>query len=434
MSSADTTWFTEARFGLFIHWGLYAIPARHEWIMKREEIAPEDYRERYLNSFNPDKFDPGDWARRARAAGMRYVVITAKHHEGFCLWDSGHTDYKATNTPFGRDALREIIDAFRAEGLRVGLYYSLLDWHHPQFTIDLHHPLRNHPDAVAMNDARDMSVYRQYMRYQVTELLTGFGPIDIIWFDFSYPHLSDQRFAGKGRADWGSEELVELVRGLAPQIIINNRLDLVELEPDIVTPEQFMPRTWPTVDGRRAVWEACHTLSGSWGYHRDESSWKSPEQLVTLLADTVSKGGNLLMNVGPNARGALDERARSSLSVYQAWMAAHAASIHGATSAELPVSQDVRLTRHGDRIYVHVLAWPFRHLHIEGLGGKVARARLMTDGSELKILVPQPPNPNDTMQVPVDPDILTLELPVARPNPIVPVIELALHGSREVVN
>jgi alpha-L-fucosidase len=423
-TKADTAWFTQARFGMFIHWGLYAIPARHEWIMKREEIAPDDYEARYFRTFDPDLFDPRDWARRARAAGMRYVVITAKHHEGFCLWDSAFTSYKATNTPFGRDALRDIIEAFRAEGLRIGLYYSLLDWHHPQFPIDLHHPLRNHPDAVAMNASRDMEVYRQYMRDQVTELLTGYGDIDIIWFDFSYPHLSDDRFTGKGRADWVSEELVALARRLRPSIIINNRLDLPELEPDIVTPEQFMPRTWPEVNGRRVVWEACQTFSGSWGYYRDELSWKSPEQLLALLADTVSKGGNLLMNVGPNARGELDHRARESLAAYERWMAVHAASIHGATAAELPPSQDVRLTRNGNRVFVHVFAWPFRHLHIEGLGGKVESARLMHDGSEIKILKPQPPNPNDTMQVPVDPAILTLELPVLRPPVGQPVIEL----------
>ena len=426
MSTADATWFTAARFGLFIHWGLYAIPARHEWVMKREEIAPEDYRSRYFDAFNPDRFDPADWARRAKAAGMGYVVITAKHHDGFCLWDSAHTDYKATNTPFGRDALGEIIAAFRAEGLRIGLYYSLLDWQHPQFTIDLHHPLRNHPDAAAMNAARDMGVYRRYMRDQVTELLTGYGPIDIIWFDFSYPHLSDDRFAGKGRNDWGSTELVALARSLVPSIIINNRLDLAELEPDIVTPEQFMPRQWPEVGGKRVVWEACQTFSGSWGYHRDESSWKSPEQLVGLLADTVSKGGNLLMNVGPNARGEIDARAQQSLQVYADWMALHGDSIHGATAAELPPSQDVRLTRRGDKVYAHIFAWPFRHVHIAGLGGKVLRARLMGDGSEVKILVPEKPNPNDTMQVPVEPDLLTLELPVRRPDSVVPVVELTL--------
>lgn len=427
MSSADTTWFTDARFGLFIHWGLYAVPARHEWIMKREEIAPEVYEERYFTTFNPDRFDPADWARRAREAGMKYVVLTAKHHDGFCLWDSAHTDYKATNTPFGRDALAEILAAFRAEGLRIGLYYSLLDWHHPHFTIDLHHPLRNHPDAVAMNATRDMAVYRQYMRDQVTELLTGYGEIDIIWFDFSYPHMTDARFAGKGHADWGSRELVDVVRGLKPSIIINNRLDLHDMLPDVVTPEQFMPRTWPEVNGKRAVWEACQTFSGSWGYHRDEESWKSPEQLVGLLADTVSKGGNLLMNVGPDARGRFDERARTALATYAGWMDDNAASIHGATAAELPPSQDVRLTRRGEKVYVHIFAWPYRHIHIEGLGGKVKAARLLTDGSELKILAPQPPNPNDTMQIPVDPDILTIELPARRPDTVMPVVELVLE-------
>ncbi len=424
LSEENKAWFVDARFGLFIHWGLYAIPARHEWMRKREEMGA-DY-QRYFDSFDPDLFDPADWARRARRAGMKYVVITAKHHDGFCLWDSAHTGFKATNTPFGRDALGEIIAAFRAEGLRIGLYYSLLDWQHEQFTIDLHHPLRNHKDAVAMNAGRDMAIYRRYMRDQVTELLTGYGPIDIIWFDFSYPHISDERFAGKGRDAWGSEALVDYVRALNPDIIINNRLDLPELAPDIVTPEQFMPREWPEAGGRRVTWEACHTFSGSWGYYRDELTWKSDEQLVLLLIDTVSKGGNLLMNVGPDARGAIDPRAVARLDAYADWMALHRRAIHGATEAGLPATQDCRLTRTGDRVFVHILVWPVRHLHVSGLGGRVVGARFVHDGSEVKMLAAEAPNPNDTMQVPVTDADLTLELPITRPPVLVPVIELML--------
>lgn len=429
LTQEQKAWFVADRFGLFIHWGLYAIPARHEWIRKREEISPQDYRV-YFDSFDPAHFDPADWARRGKAAGMRYVVITAKHHDGFCLWDSAHTDFKATNTPFGRDALAEIIAAFRAEGIRIGLYYSLLDWQHEHFTIDPHHPQRNHPDAVAMNAGRDMAIYRQYMHDQVTELLTHYGQIDIMWFDFSYPHMRDMRFTGKGREDWGSEALVDHVRALAPDIIINNRLDLPDLAPDIVTPEQFAPRAWPEIGGKRVTWEACHTFSGSWGYHRDEQTWKSPEQLLGLLVDTVSKGGNLLMNVGPDAQGAFDERARAGLEVYADWMGRHAASIHGAGTAELPPTQDCRLTRRGNRIYVHTLAWPYRHLHIAGLGGQVRLARFLHDGSEIRILRPEPPNPNDTMQVPVDENDLTLELPVKKPSIVIPVVELLLNDIR----
>lgn len=181
----DTEWFTASRFGMFIHWGLYALPARHEWVKNREEI-PEAHYQKYFEHFNPDLYDPKDWARQAKAAGMKYAVLTTKHHEGFCMWDTQYSDYKCTNTPAGRDLVREYVDAFRAEGLHIGFYYSLIDWHHPQFPIDMNHPRRDDPDAYEQSKDRDMRVYAEYMRNQVRELLTNYGKIDILWFDFSY--------------------------------------------------------------------------------------------------------------------------------------------------------------------------------------------------------------------------------------------------------
>lgn len=187
--SFRSSWFTDARFGIFIHFGLYSMAARHEWIKKYELISDEDYQV-YFDLFDPDLFAPAEWAAAARAAGMKYAVFTAKHHEGFCLWDSAFTDYKVTNTPAGKDLLREVLDAFRAEGLRVGIYYSLIDWHHPDFTIDTLHPLCDAPNREELNRNRDMAKYRQYMKDQITELLTGYGKIDILWTDFSYPKFS----------------------------------------------------------------------------------------------------------------------------------------------------------------------------------------------------------------------------------------------------
>lgn len=326
-------WFVHDRFGMFVHWGLYALPARHEWVKSREELDDADY-QKYFDHFDPDLYDPREWARRAKAAGMKYVVLTTKHHEGFCLWDTKATDFKVTNTPYGKDLLRPFVDAFRAEGLRIGFYYSLIDWHHPDFTVDPRHPQRNHPDAMRINEGRDISRYAAFMREQVRELLTEFGQIDIMWFDFSYPQWKLGELVGKGHRDWESEKLVRLVRELAPDIIINNRLDLAGLQPDIVTPEQYMPRAWPKRDGRRVVWEACQTLSGSWGYHRDEDTWKSTEQLVQMLVGTVAIGGNLLMNVGPTARGTLDHRALAALAAYEEWMALHERSIVGCTQSD----------------------------------------------------------------------------------------------------
>lgn len=420
-------WFVHERFGMFVHWGLYALPARHEWVKSREELNDADY-QKYFDHFDPDLYDPREWARRAKAAGMKYVVLTTKHHEGFCLWDTKATDFKVTNTPYGKDLLRPFVDAFRAEGLRIGFYYSLIDWHHPDFTVDPRHPQRNHPDATKINEGRDIRRYAAFMREQVRELLTEFGQIDIMWFDFSYPQWKLGELVGKGHQDWESEKLVRLVRELAPDIIINNRLDLAGLQPDIVTPEQYMPRAWPKRDGRRVVWEACQTLSGSWGYHRDEDTWKSTEQLVQMLVGTVAIGGNLLMNVGPTARGTLDHRAIAALAAYEEWMALHERSIVGCTQSDFTAPPDCRLTQNGDRLYIHIFNWPYRHLHLDALAGKIEYAQFLHDGSEVTWLQPSANTLWANTQFPVAEDELTFVLPVRRPKVVVPVIEVKLKA------
>lgn len=423
----EHAWFPESRFGLFIHWGLYALPARHEWVRYYEEIDNAAY-EKYFAHFDPDLYDPKAWARQAREAGMRYVVITAKHHDGFCLWDSAATDYKITNTPFGRDALREFVEAFRAEGLKIGFYYSLLDWHHPDFPIDFYHPQRNHPDMATLNEGRDIRRYADYMQAQVRELLSDYGHIDVIWYDFSYANRAHRGVSGKGKADWNSEALWRLSKQLQPHILINNRLDLTAADgfpPELTTPEQYTPREVPLVDGKEILWEACHTLSGSWGYHRDEATWKSPEQLIKMLVDTVALGGNLLMNIGPTGRGQFDHRASAALEVYGHWLAVNGRSIYGAGAAGYPAPPDCRFTRRGDSLYVHVYSWPFRHLHLKGLGERVEYAQFLHDASEVRWLDTSK-SAETSIDVPVDRDVLTLELPVAKPDVVVPVIELFL--------
>jgi len=399
---------------MFIHWGLYAQAARHEWVKHREEISDADY-QKYFDHFNPDLYDPKAWARTAREAGMKYFVITTKHHEGFCLWDSQHTDYKATNTPYGEDLLRPMVEAFRAEGLKVGFYYSLIDWRHPEFPIDGIHPMRNHPDALEWNKSRDVAKYAAYMRSQVRELLTQFGKIDIIWFDFSYPGNVHRGMKGKGHEDWQSEELLKMVRELQPGIIVDNRLDLPADQADIQTPEQVQPREWVRVDGKPVVWEACQTFSGSWGYYRDEYTWKSPEQLIRMLINTVSTGGNLLMNVGPTARGVFDSRAIESLGVYRDWMALHSRSIYGCTQSDFAPPADCRFTQNGSRLYLHIYAWPFEQLHLDGMAGRIEYAQILNDASEVRFREQD--------------GGVTLRLPVRQPDVIVPVIELFLNGS-----
>lgn len=418
-------WWVQGRFGMFIHWGLYALPARHEWVKSRERTSDEDYK-RYFAHFNPDLYDPKAWAKIARDAGMKYFVITTKHHEGFCLWDSEYTDYKVTNTPYGKDLLKPMIEAFRAEGLQVGFYHSLIDWHHPEFTVDRRHPMRDNKEFREKNKNRDIKKYAQYLHKQVRELLTKFGRIDYIFFDFSYPGQD-----GKGRNDWQSEKLLKMVRQLQPHILVNDRLDLSDVLGgwDFKTPEQFMAREWMKVDGKSVLWETCQTLSGSWGYHRDEATWKSREQLTQMLLDTVSKGGNFLLNVGPTARGEFDQRALDRLAGIGSWMRQHSRSIYGCTQAleEFKAPQDCRLTYNPEtnRLYVHLFTWPFKELHLDGFAGRVEYAQLLHDGSEIKFsqsiwqerLGADQGTPRNT---------LTLQLPVRKPKVTVPVFELFL--------
>ena len=427
----DTSWFTHDRFGMFIHWGLYALPARHEWVKTREKISEEHY-DLYFEHFNPDLYDPKEWARQAKAAGMKYVVMTAKHHEGFCMFDSQYTDYKCTNTPAGRDLIKEYVDAFRAEGLHIGFYYSLIDWHHPDFTIDPLHPRRDDENARELNEGRDMHRYAEYMRNQVTELLTNYGKIDILWFDFSYSQnngTGEKSWqTGKGKDDWEAEELIALARRLQPGIIIDNR---AEIDQDIWTPEQYQPTEWirHPETGELVTWEACQTFSGSWGYYRDEMTWKSPEMLIRMLVNTVSLGGNLLMNVGPTARGYLDYRAEAALAVYADWMKYNSRSIYGCTMAEpeFETPADCRLTQSedGKRIYVHLFAYPFAHLKLKGFAGKIKYAQFLHDGSEVLFTEGKVEHFSAGKEK-EEADTTILYLPDVKPHCLVPVIEIFL--------
>jgi len=425
----DSAWFVRDRFGMFIHWGTYAAGARHEWLKRNERMTDERY-QTYFEHFDPDLFDPEAWARAARIAGMKYMVITAKHHEGFCLWDSRHTDYKAPNTPARRDLLHPVVDAFRAEGLRIGLYYSLLDWHHPDYPLDRCHPMWENEEFKAKAKGRDIRKYQKYMRDQVTELLTEFGKIDYLFFDFSFANPD-----GKGRDDWDSPALMKLCRTLQPQILLDNRLDLTDVPGgwDVMTPEEQMASAWPTYNGKKALWETCQTLCGSWGYHRQPGYWKTVTQNVFLLIDTVSKGGNLLLNVGPTARGEFNAPALASLSGIGEWMRQHGRSIYGCTQApdDIPTPQDARLTWNPEtkRLYVHILNWPLGTFALPGMAGRVKYAQLLHDAGE----VTQVDAEQHAALAWMGPDhkakrgTVLLKLPMQKPDVAVPVVELFLE-------
>jgi alpha-L-fucosidase len=413
-------WWTHDRFGMFIHWGLYAQPARHEWIKRWERMTDAQYQP-YFDLFNPDLFDPKAWAKSAKAAGMKYAVLTTKHHEGFCLFDSKYTDYKATNTAAKRDLVKEFVDAFRAEGIKIGFYYSLLDWHHPDFPIDVLHPQQPANDAdtayARLNKGRDMAKYRQYMRNQITELLTNYGKIDILWLDFSYPGNNGH---GKSNADWGAVELLKLIRKLQPGILVDNRLDLEAYEDgaDFLTPEQVKPKELAKFRGQ--TWETCQTFSGSWGYFRDENTWKSNHDLLALLITSVSQGGNLILNTGPTARGVFDDRAQLALSNISNWMKFNNRAIYGCTYApdtfKAPPNTLLTYNPATKRLYVHLMEYPGNTLTLPGYRNKVKYSQFVHDNSEI-LRDKTDSTGND----------LVLKLPAQKPNVEVPVIELILN-------
>ncbi len=385
-----TRWFLSDRFGMFIHWGLYAIPARGEWVRSIEKIGNEAY-QRYFDEFHPTNYHPEVWARIAKSAGMKYAVLTAKHHDGFCLFDSQLTDYKSTNTRAKRDLVREYVEAFRAEGLKVGLYYSLLDWHHAHYPAygDMYHPMRD--NEAYKGQSRNFSEYLDYFHGQISELLTNYGKIDIIWFDFSYAEMTGEA--------WRATELIHKVRALQPHILIDNRLSasgqgnqkFATKNPEIYAgdfacPEQIIPpEGLVTEDNHSVPWEACLSLNNHWGYCAADQDYKSSRQVIHALVECVSKDGNMLLNVGPNARGEIPAESERILREVGEWMRRNGSSIHGCGRAELMKPEWGRYTRKGNLLYAHVYERGIGPINLRGLSGKIKRVRLLADGSELKL-------------------------------------------------
>ena len=359
-------------------------------------IAKRSARERayqsFFDEFNPRRYEPRNWARLAKAAGMKYAVITTKHHDGFCLFDSAQTAYKAPNTPAKRDLIKAYVEAFRGEGLKVGFYYSLLDWQHDQYPVDRLHPQRNLKEGEGIKgEKRDTAKYVDYLHAQVRELMTHYGKIDILWFDFSYDHMAGET--------WRATELVKMIKSLQPQIILNNRLGAGHANPneqsaaagDLATPEQIIPAAGVTnAAGELQLWEACMTMNDHWGYNRDDRNFKSPRQLVQMLVECVSKGGNLLLNVGPTALGEIQPDAQEILLEIGAWMDVNGESLYGCTRAPLPKPDWGRYTLgpDGKTLYAHILERPMGPIILEGLGGKIKKARMLADGSEVSLARP----------------------------------------------
>lgn len=420
-------WFTNARFGMFIHWGLYAIPARGEWVRSTEEMTKEEYM-KYFEEFDPVDCDPAVWAKAAKEAGMQYVVMTAKHHDGFCLFDSQYTDFKSTNTRCGRDFVAEFVEAVRAEGLKVGLYFSLLDWYHEDYPHygDRIHPMRNNPSET--NEGRDFDRYLTYMHNQIREICTNYGKLDLLWFDFSYDDMRGEK--------WKATELMQMVRELQPDVIIDNRLEVsgegygslaagnpTPYHGDFVTPEQMIPpQGIKDVNGRDMYWEACVTMNGNWGYHAADHYFKPASMLIKKLVECVSKGGNMILNIGPDARGNIPEKSVEVLREIGVWMLRNSRSIYGCTKADMEKPEFGRITRNGKHLFFHLYENSIGPVPIMGVRKEdVKGIRYLATGAEV---------PVSTSWVHSDyPDILFADLgpDPELPDPVDTVLEVILR-------
>ncbi len=412
---ARVQWFREARFGMFIHWGLYSIPARGEWVRSDEQMPESEYMP-YFDEFNPRDYNPRAWAKAAKEAGMQYVVLTAKHHDGFCLFDSQYTDFKSTNTKLGRDIVRDFVEAVRAEGLRVGLYFTLIDWHHPDYPHygDRYHPMRNHPEC--SNENRDFNRYLEYMFNQAREICSNYGKLDLLWFDFSYDHMRGET--------WKATEFIEMVRSLQPNVIIDNRLEvsgegfgsLHDCRPtpyhgDFVTPEKFIPpQGILDVEGNPMLWEVCATMNNNWGFNGTDPFYKPASMLIKKLVECVSKGGNMILNVGPDAQGNIPPQSQAILRDIGRWMHDNAESIYGCGRSELPRPEFGRITQKDKTLYFHMYENTMGPVPLLGLRAEdVAGIRLLSTGHEI---------PVSTSWVHSDyPDIVFADL---GPNPVLP--------------
>ncbi len=419
--AARMKWFGEARFGMFIHWGLYAVPAGEyggktgygEWLMESAKVPASEY-EKYATQFNPMKFNAREWAHLAKEAGMKYLVITSKHHDGFAMYRSAMTDWCLTSTPFQRDPLKELAEACQAEGIQFCLYHSIMDWHNPDYE-----PRRAWNDTA--KGTPDMDRYMEFLKGELKELLTHYGPIGILWFD------------GEWEGTWNTERGIEIynfVRGLQPQIIVNNRvgraragmtgMDKGAGVGDYGTPEQQIP---PTGFGPGIYWESCMTMNDHWGYNKHDQNWKSTGMLVRNLIDCASKGGNYLLNVGPTAEGLIPDASIERLRAIGGWMKANGESIYDTQAGPFRNLAWGRCTQKtvGEKtmLYLHVFDWPADgKLLVPGLRSKPESAALLVNGEKLSVKKTS--------------EGIELKLPAAAPDAISSAIVLRIRGTPKV--
>lgn len=363
--NARMQWFRDAHFGMFVHWGLYSAAAGEwdgknyegcvEWIQNMANVKADVYASRLLPLFKPKKDFAREWAKTAKDAGCRYVIFTSRHHEGFALHDSKTTTFDAMDVT-GRDLFREIVNALHEQGLRIGVYFSLVDWHHPDAYMG--HGLPT--PGGAKNDGRDNAKYVAYMHKQAEEMFSNYGPIDLVWWDYSSKEIQGEK--------WGAKDLVAMVKKQHPNIIMNNRLyafdnnnDYTLAHGDLVTPEQHIPES-----GFKGIdWESCMTLNGTWGYSKTNQNWHTQPELVKNMVDIVSKGGNYLLNVGPKVDGTIPDKSVELMNSIGDWMRVNGESIYGSRANTLGRVNWGRITTKPGKLFLHIFNWPSDNkLHI----------------------------------------------------------------------
>lgn len=413
-------WWREARFGMFIHWGLYAVPAGEwngqtnhaEWIRETAQIPLAEY-DKFVGQFNPVKFNANDWVKMAKDAGMKYIVITSKHHDGFGLYNSKQTDFDIMSTPFKRDVLKELSKACEDQGMTFCFYHSIMDWHNDNYL-----PRRGW-EKTRSTEGANFDSYRDYMKAQLKELLTRYGKIGVLWFDGEWENTWTE--------DYG-KDLYNFVRNLQPDIIINNRVTTGrsgmagmtgegEFSGDFGTPEQEIPATgMPGID-----WESCMTMNDHWGYNKNDKNFKSASEMLRMLADIASKGGNYLLNIGPTADGVFPQESIDRLREIGNWMKINGEAIYSTQASpfkSLPWGRCTQKKMTGStRLYLHVFDWPAdQKLVVPGLGNKTIRAYLLSDANQ--------------EELPISPEAggVAIQLPAQAPDAINSVIVLDIEG------
>ena len=338
---------------MFIHFGVYSSIQRHEWVMENEAIPIAEYTA-HARTFRPARNSARGWAKLAKSAGMKYMVLTTKHHEGFCNFNTKLTDYNAVKQGPGFDIVGEYVEAARAEGMHVGFYYSLMDWHHPD----------------GARCAEDESARRRFVDYThglLHELLSNYGKIDVLWYDVAWPLDAE---------GWESEKMNNMVFSLQPDIIVNNRN---KLDGDFSTPEQKIE-----AESHGRAWESCMTLNDSWGFQRADDNWKSARTVIRNLVTCSRDGGNYLLNIGPKPDGSVPPESVKILTEVGSWMQSGGETIYASNPCQPRRSNYASFTRKGNSLYMHVHFWPGEYVAIGGLSNKVVRARLLKTGQELQ--------------------------------------------------